>query len=788
MDILNYIQNKQIIICENNYKEYILKKLSENKTFLDVLFFTKHEFFSRYLFRFDERSIHYLVEKYNYKVNIAKMYLNNLYYIDESIEYNNYKLKHLVKLKEELTNENKLFYDHLFKEFVSNYQILVLGYPYLEKYEEKIFNNLNANILDESQKNNSLEALEFKTMEEEINYVAKKIATMINEGIELNKIKITNISSDYYLELQRIFKLYNIPIKIHDESSLYSLKTTQTFLETLKKDNLELAILAIKKSDAEIVKKIINITNKYAFVSNKNTLYKLLVEEFKNTKIDNFKFQKYVEVVDLFSPFTNEFVFVMNFNVGSIPSIFKDESFITDDVKNEVQAYLTNELFKINKTSTIKKIKSIKNIFITYKLKGKIESYPSSLINEMNILVKKGVVDKLNSYSRKNDLLTYTKLLDNYYKYGLVSDDLNLYYQTFYDIPYLTYQNQYTLINDKSLKEYLHKGLTLSYSAINNYNLCAFRYYISNILKIDKYEESFETFIGSLFHQVLEKCLNKESDIDAEINNYITSIDRELSSKEKFFISMLKKDLEFVIKTIKEQHKVIGLDKVLYEQVIKKEIEADIPVVFMGIIDKVLYKVDEDKTNVAIIDYKTGNIDIELKYLPYGLSLQLPVYLYLIKHSNLFENIKFSGFYLQHILDNDITRSEESLENVKLNNLKLRGYSNEEIHTLVEFDESYENSVLIKGMKLKQNGEFSHHAKVLSDNQIEKIITITEQNIAEVTKKILQADFNINPKKIGYDNPVGCKYCNFRDLCFKKTDDYVMLEEIENLDFLNTDE
>jgi len=788
MDILNYIQNKQIIICENNYKEYILKKLSENKTFLDVLFFTKHEFFSRYLFQFDERSIHYLVEKYNYKVNIAKMYLNNLYYIDESIEYNNYKLKHLVKLKEELTNENKLFYDHLFKEFVSNYQILVLGYPYLEKYEEKIFNNLNANILEETPKNNSLEALEFKTMEEEINYVAKKIATMINEGIELNKIKITNISSDYYLELQRIFKLYNIPIKIHDESSLYSLNTTQTFLETLKKDNLELAILAIKKSDAEIVKKIINITNKYAFVSNKDTLYKLLVEEFKNTKIDNFKFQKYIEVVDLFSPFTNEFVFVMNFNVGSIPSIFKDESFITDDVKNEVQAYLTNELFKINKTSTIKKIKSIENVFITYKLKGKIESYPSSLINEMNILVKKGVVDKLNSYSRKNDLLTYTKLLDNYYKYGLVSDDLNLYYQTFYDIPYLTYQNKYTLINDKSLKEYLHKGLTLSYSAINNYNLCAFRYYISNILKIDKYEESFETFIGSLFHQVLEKCLNKESDIDAEINNYLTIINRELSSKEKFFISMLKKDLEFVIKTIKEQHKVIGLDKVLNEQVIKKEIEADIPVVFMGIIDKVLYKVDEDKTNVAIIDYKTGNIDIELKYLPYGLSLQLPVYLYLIKHSNLFKNIKFSGFYLQHILDNDITRSEESLENVKLNNLKLRGYSNEEIHTLVEFDESYENSVLIKGMKLKQNGEFSHHAKVLSDASIEKIIALTEQNIAEVTKKILQADFNINPKKIGYDNPVGCKYCNFRDLCFKKTDDYVMLEEIENLDFLNTDE
>ena len=49
-------------------------------------------------------------------------------------------------------------------------------------------------------------------------------------------------------------------------------------------------------------------------------------------------------------------------------------------------------------------------------------------------------------------------------------------------------------------------------------------------------------------------------------------------------------------------------------------------VIFTGIIDKILYKEDGNNTYVSLIDYKTGNDDISLKYLNYGLNIQLPIY------------------------------------------------------------------------------------------------------------------------------------------------------------------
>ena len=116
------------------------------------------------------------------------------------------------------------------------------------------------------------------------------------------------------------------------------------------------------------------------------------------------------------------------------------------------------------------------------------------------------------------------------------------------------------------------------------------------------------------------------------------------------------------------------------------------------------------------------------------------------------------------------------------------GYSNADIHSLSEFDSSYENSDLVKGLKVKSNGDFSSYSKVLTDNEIDKLITLTEKNIDESIDKILDADFSINPKKIGYENDLGCKFCKFKDICFRKESDYKILEDIKTLDFLRGDE
>ena len=103
-------------------------------------------------------------------------------------------------------------------------------------------------------------------------------------------------------------------------------------------------------------------------------------------------------------------------------------------------------------------------------------------------------------------------------------------------------------------------------------------------------------------------------------------------------------------------------------------------------------------------------------------------------------------------------------------------------------DNTYEKSMLIKSMSIKQDGNFSSNAKVLSNEKINNLINETEKVIDKGIKEILDGKFDINPKQIEFAKEIeGCKYCKFKDICFKKEKDIVMLKK-GNLDYLGGEE
>ena len=67
--------------------------------------------------------------------------------------------------------------------------------------------------------------------------------------------------------------------------------------------------------------------------------------------------------------------------------------------------------------------------------------------------------------------------------------------------------------------------------------------------------------------------------------------------------------------------------------------------------------------------------------------------------------------------------------------------------------------------------------------KINKLIEIVKDNIDNAFDNILNAKFDINPKRVGKDN-IGCSFCKYSDICFMKEEDVVSLEEHNNLDFL----
>ena len=254
--------------------------------------------------------------------------------------------------------------------------------------------------------------------------------------------------------------------------------------------------------------------------------------------------------------------------------------------------------------------------------------------------------DILNSNSYNYDLINLCRCEDNYNKYGVVTEEYLIYKNNIKEKLYNSFDNKYTKIKKNDLLEYLNNKLILSYSSLSNYYKCSFRYYLSNILKLDKYEDTFEAFIGSIFHDVLEHSINNNVNVQDEIKRYIEKSGKTLSIKERFFINKIIDDINFVINILNKQKNYTSFNNCLFEQNIEIDKSKDILIKFVGYIDKILYKKDDNKTLISIIDYKTGNVDININYVPFGINIQLPIYLYLVSKSNLFINLEFVGFYV----------------------------------------------------------------------------------------------------------------------------------------------
>lgn len=775
MEILNLIDKKTLIICPNSYKKAILSEMNKNKHLYNVSFMSLSEYLKKYLFDYNVKTIYYLTSKYKMKVSNAISLINNLYYIDDK-KYISDKLNYLVNIKHELDSENLLLYDKVFKKYLESVKIIVYGYGKLDKFNLSILEN--ATILEEDSPKKNIDVYEFNNISEEVEFVFNKIEDLLLEGVSINNIKLFNVTSEYLPYLKRFSYYYNLNISLPSDKVIGT-SIIQEFLGYIKNGYPKEEIITFldKYKTNNLYNIVINLLNKYYEFDDLRVVYDLIYDDLLKMNKPKEEFLNTISLISI-NDFINadDYVFLMGFNNGNIP-LHKDEDYITDNIKEEVIMSDTNELNMLSNINMLNKLNSINNLIISYKYKTPFNTYfVSNLIDNLDVTIKK--VKGSYQYSSIYNKLKYADKLDNYIKYGEYDEDLGLLHYNYQDIPYNTYDNKYHKIDKDLLLKYLNNELILSYSSINNYYKCSFRYYLANVLKIDVYEETFDTIIGNIFHYVLSVAFNDNFNFE-EVFNYAIK-DYCFSYKEKYFISKLKNDLLFVINTIKEYQKNTGLTKELYEKKILIKLMDKPYVVFKGFVDKIMLKESNDTSNIAIIDYKTGNPNIKLDYLKYGLSMQLPSYLYLVSNSGLFKNIKYCGFYLQHILNNEIKLCKgKSYLDMKKDNLKLCGYSTDDVYRLSMFDDSYEDSMMIKGMKTKKDGALISTAKVLDDDAIDEVISICKQKIEDALKDILMAKFTINPKVIDNVN-VGCEYCNFKDICYVKEDDKVYLEsEVE---------
>lgn len=765
--------NNTIIITTKNYKNKLIK---DYKLMLNNKVYTEKEFIKKYYFEYKKDVLVFMKNKYNFIPEISKIILENLYKIKNQ-EYSTKKLNELKKIKNDLIENGYIIFNNNFKQFVKNKDIIT----YNIKFE-------NFNMYEEAYEEKDLiDIYKYKQIEEEVINTAMKIQDLINNGININKIKFNILDRSYEGVINRIFNYFNIPFIKDTNNKLYYLDDIKKFINEVDDEKLILNLneyIEELNLNIDIQKKLIQILNKYANYKF-GDVKDILIYELKNESIEINVYEDIVKEINYktYIPNDDEYIFMLGFNQDIIPKIYKDDNYLNDKELQEINAQTSFDK-NVEEEKNLKRfINKTKNLIISYKCESPKQEFGYS--NFLSNLKTNEIEEKYDYRNEKLNKLLLANRLDNFILYNDISDDLIDLYSNYTNLEYQTYDNNYEKIDYKIIKKQLKNHLTLSYTNLTVFYKCQFRFLLNNIYKLSTFEQTSSQTIGNLFHKVLEiKYKNNDLDLDKIITDAINEFYLEgLNKKTKFYTEKYRIIIKELIEIIDKNNEKSKFKNTYFEQRFTIHKENDLNIKIVGNVDKIMTFREEDSTYVIVVDYKTGKPSCDFKKVVYGLDMQLLMYLYLIKNTSIIENPKFAGTYLQQIMTevHNKHKTKTYKEQVE-DNCKLMGYTTKNMNIVDKIDSKIDEGSFIKGLKIKKDGEFASTAKVLNDNEINDLLDLLSKNIENAIEEINNSNFLINPKKIGNTNE-GCSYCEFKDICYMNNNNIVELEgEYDNED------
>ena len=213
------IENNMILVLPNNMKENVIKEVSSLDKIYNIKFMSLKELIDFLTFTYDERSIYYLIKKYDMNYDVANIYLSNLKYAVNNVSD---KTNKLTKIKNELIENNLLIYDKNIDKLKDNKKIKIYGYDYISKFDLDILKKkgINAQIINKNILDFNHDVYEFDDIKDEIYFILSKIIDLLNNGVDINNIKLCNVTSEYENDIKRMFKMFNISLNIKDNKSL----------------------------------------------------------------------------------------------------------------------------------------------------------------------------------------------------------------------------------------------------------------------------------------------------------------------------------------------------------------------------------------------------------------------------------------------------------------------------------------------------------------------------------------------------------------------------------------
>lgn len=790
-------QEEDIIIVSNKYiKPILIQKFSNQmrkitfKSFDEV----KDDIYTTIDY---QMLFHNMKEDTN--LEVLRIKLANSYFIQQD---SNEPFLHELYLYHQnnhlILDENHLSYYKSKKVYFVNYygddDLINQMLPFLKHYERCF----TTNSIDKE-----LTIFHFENYDDEILEVVNHIAILLNKKVDPAKIVIHKVNKDYLNKLEEYLMIYKIDYIVEGEGSFFDVDIVKNFFHDLKnyeamRLNKVLKDYLIDKKDNKIFSKIGKVLEPLIMLD--LTINSITLDLIKDVFIHTIYQEEVTNAIKIENVLNHIYdddthIFIMNFSHGEIAHIYKDDTYLNDKIRKNLKLLTSFDRTQIEEKKILDCIHSYESIHLSYSTYCSSKIYmPSNLIKE---LAKKRIVNicdaSIHIYHIVNEDMAKMRFFKAYALYRLYQKKTFDYlygYTYFCDDLTKRYQSDFNATLDYLALPTLF--MELSYTKLNDYFSCPFRFYLKYILNIEeKMEDNNSTFVGRMYHFVLEKVVAKRyidrrtkeevlENISVYICDFVKNQTYEIKDKLKFYLNKFSEELKLIVEIIMDfmdhsSFEVLGLEQKLEKQL-------DDYTVVVGLIDKIL----KYQEYYLVTDYKTNPVHPNWYALDVGLDLQLPLYLYLIKAND--PNAKIAGSYLQSVFRTSLLKYEDKpLSKVMLEQLKYVGYTLQDRDVILAIDTNALNGSGSLPKQIVSNKGFYKNflKKSFTQTQFDAIILYVEKLIFEANKKIRKGLFPILPL-IDEKNESVCRYCRLKDLCYrnetmkkvyKKHDDFSYLFE-----------
>ena len=366
---------------------------------------------------------------------------------------------------------------------------------------------------------------------------------------------------------------------------------------------------------------------------------------------------------------------------------------------------------------------------------------------------------------------------------------------------YLTYLSRLQPVDrvktvDPVLMEALYgKELYGSVSQLESFSTCPFSYFCSYGLNLREREEFAlqAADFGTLFHAALQYFSDqvKESpyrwkDIpeDERTDFLAQSMNRALeenrveafsgSARDAYQVRRVKRILDRTVRAIQLQLKHSDFEPDRFElhfghrgkdSMSSYRLEDGRQIHLSGSIDRVDLCVEDEDVLIRIVDYKSGDRDLNLSDAYHGLQLQLLLYLdaaTAIYEEKTGKEVIPGGIFYYRFQD-PFYRGDRFEEGKYWQQFRMKGYANSSKEILEKLEDGSEGFFSM-ALQRKKDGNFKSGAHVMTSEEFRDMRRHIVNTAKSLAGKIYSGEIFPNPYR-KKNKTEGCQYCRYNSVC-----------------------